>query len=154
MEPSGQFPCKKLLPSLLPSFKGSTLFAPESAWSSAQAFYFLRLLKVPQDSADHIPANAWTGALEICQSKFAWKSFYSRFNQFGFRSSRTFYLSNPFFKLTISSFENIKDIVHIRPGVVFAAGSTQVSQIPWGGRRDSFWFRWEMTKGHHSLWSP
>lgn len=63
--------CRRILPFLLPSFRGTALFPPSRARTSSQARDLRRPLQISEHPPHHIPADAGTGTLEIPKAEFA-----------------------------------------------------------------------------------
>jgi hypothetical protein len=57
----------KLLPSLIPSFKGITSFAPFSSRTASQTLNAAPFLAVAESSANHVAAHARTFALNLAK---------------------------------------------------------------------------------------
>ena len=104
----------KTLPSLLPSFKGNTLFPPCSPWTPPQTDDLLRFLKAAQDPPHHIPAHPGAGTLQIRKAECSWEDLNGCFDQRGLRPSRGLHLTGAFFELAIGASQNRKEI--IKPG--------------------------------------
>src|SRR5882762_914809 len=109
-----------MLPSLLPSFRGNTLFPPLCARAAPDAFHPASRFEIAEQAPDHIAANGGTKPLEIRDSELAGDRLNRMFHHFSLGSTRAFYLSEPLLKFFAGQRKNKKQEIDSRPGIVFA----------------------------------
>src|SRR6266404_1146722 len=109
-----------MLPSLLPSFRGNTLFPPLCARTAPDAFHPASRFEIAEQAPDHIAANGGTKPLEIRDSELAGDRFNRMFHHFSLGSARAFHLSEPLLKFFAGQRKNKKQEIDSGPGIVFA----------------------------------